>query len=233
MPTRDTKVPHPDDKPSHRGEYEALRDEIKLLQHEMHQTWLWAVIPAGAVYAWLASATAKGSPSLPAELWFIPVVLVLLCGIRYLVFACRINQLVEYQCDLEEDAFGREGKLRGIASCHRKDFFPMISIVGAWFVWGVLMDCAIYLSCEASKMGRMQYIFVASLVWVILAIYPICLSWKLRQNGKDSDPAPAGGSTAQASPLVPIQPAPSTLAPPVVSSPAASSPATSQPTNKP
>jgi hypothetical protein len=40
-------------------EYKALREEIMLYHHEMHRTWLWAIIPAAAVYTWLALNTAK------------------------------------------------------------------------------------------------------------------------------------------------------------------------------
>jgi len=54
----DTKPPPLEErKPSlsHLDEYKALHDEITLYQHEIHRTWLWAIITAGAIYAWLAS----------------------------------------------------------------------------------------------------------------------------------------------------------------------------------
>ena len=247
MPIRDTKVPHPDDNVSHRGEYEGLRDEIKLYQQEMHRTWLWAIIPAGVVYAWLASpvpagavytwiekSKSKDSTPFPPEVWFIPVVFVLLCGIRYLVFSCRINQLAEYQCDLEEDAFGKKGKLRGIAARNRQSHLPVMFVIGACLVWGALLGCATYVSCEACKMKPRPYILGASVVWLALAAYPIHLSWKLwRMKPSDSDSPPSVGPPAPASPLAPIQLAPSPLATPPVSPSPASPPTNSQPTHKP
>jgi hypothetical protein len=48
-----------------------------------------------------------------------------------------------------------------------------MSVIGACLVWGVLLGCAIYLSCEPSKMKRMPFILGASLVWGILVAYPI------------------------------------------------------------
>jgi hypothetical protein len=197
MATTDTKL-------SHQGEYEALREEIMLYQQEMHRTWLWAIIPAGAVYTWLASrmlqtVAQQPQPStpFPRSVWFIPVVFVLLCGIRYLVFACRINQLARYQCELEEDAFGKEGRLRGIASCNRESLLPMMCVIGACLVWLGLLLCSTYISCTLSQMKPMCLALGAGLVWVILVIYPIYLAyalWRTKPNAGSAGAPPASTS---------------------------------------
>jgi hypothetical protein len=227
MATKDTKL-------SHHDEYEVVRDEITLYQQEMHRTWLWAIIPAGAVYTWLASHKPEPSAPLPPAVWFIPVIFVLLCGIRYLVFSCRINQLAEYQCELEEDAFGKGGKLPGIASRNRQGFLPMISVIGACLVWGGLLASAVYLSCTLSQMKPMPLIRGACLIWAGLVVYPIYLSRMLSQKKPNhSDPAEAIAPPAPVSSLVPVQAAPLPLLASRVSPSAASSPATSQPAHIP
>src|ERR1017187_450710 len=44
---------------NHLEEYKVTREEIAMYQREMHLTWLWAIIPAGAVYTWLPLHTSE------------------------------------------------------------------------------------------------------------------------------------------------------------------------------
>jgi hypothetical protein len=112
--------PSPNPKLSHLEEYKALRDEIMLYQQEMHRTWLWAIIPAAAVYTWLSLQVSHLS-NVPPGVWFIPTAFVLLCSVRYGVFWYRIDRLAKYQCLLEEHAFGDNPENRcGVARWNRK-----------------------------------------------------------------------------------------------------------------
>ena len=109
------------DELTHKDEYEALRDEITMCQHEMHQTWLWATIAAGAVYTWLPSHRSDINNiqlsllgwSIPPSLfsfliWLIPPFLLSFCFFRYGVFWFRIRSLADYQGRIEKHAFRDE-----------------------------------------------------------------------------------------------------------------------------
>jgi hypothetical protein len=220
MTTPDTDISHP-------AEFEALRGEITLYQQEMHRTWLWAIIPAGMVYTWLASRPAQsGSPPpavspLPWVVWFIPAVFVLLCGIRYLVFSCRINHLADYQCRLEEAAFGTEKRLPGIARCNRRHPLPVMSIVGSWLVWAGLLTCSIYLSCTLSQKTPMLLIAGLGLTWMALGWLLYRYFWRAVQQ----EPNQTGSEPDIARALPISSPAP-ILAAPLPSSPPVASPPT-------
>jgi len=160
----------------HHDEYEALHDEITMCQHEMHRTWLWAIIPAGAVYTWLPLHTAQVSTPFPLLVWFIPAAFVFLCGIRYWSFWCRIEQLGKYQCDLEEEAFGngKEGKLCGIARSNLEDRHRKIFLNGACLVWVFLVGFSSALSLLLSPMksdGWAWMGLVAGLIGCSFALY--------------------------------------------------------------
>jgi hypothetical protein len=200
-----------DTKLNHLEEYKALRDEIMLYQQEMHRTWLWAVIPAGAVYTWLPLHAKELSVVPPAAVWFIPAFFVFLCFMRYLVFWYRIDGLAKYQCELEEHGFGeKEEKFCGAARWYRKHFHPGAFIFGACPVWAGMLAGSIYLSCTLSRVSPMASIRAACLVWLAVLACSSCLCWKLPRVGrKDSHATPA------------------------VSPPADGNPATSQPTHKP
>src|ERR1035441_1542799 len=110
-----------DPKLNHLEEYKTLRDEIMLYQQEMHRTWLWAIIPAGAVYTWLPLHM-KQLRSVPAAVWFIPAAFVFLCFMRYLAFSYRIERLAQYQCLLEKGVFDeKKEKAYGVACWNRKN----------------------------------------------------------------------------------------------------------------
>src|ERR1017187_2536949 len=107
--------------PSHLDEYNGLREEITMCQHEMHRTWLWASIAAGAVYTWLPSHRSDINNiqlsllgwSIPPFLfslliWFIPPFLLIFCFFRYGVFWFRIRSLADYQDRIEQLAFREE-----------------------------------------------------------------------------------------------------------------------------
>ena len=91
---------------SHLDEYKALREEITMCQHEMHRTWLWATIAAGAIYTWLPSHRSDiNSIHCSWLVWFIPPFLLFFCALRYRNFWLRIRSLADYQYKIEGDAF--------------------------------------------------------------------------------------------------------------------------------
>ena len=108
-PLMDTNDDPPNGNPTHHDQYTALRDEIALCQHEMHQTWLWATLAAAAVYTWLPSHRSDiNTLPFPWLVWSIPPFLLIFCFFRYLVFWSRIKSLADYQYRIEEDAFWHE-----------------------------------------------------------------------------------------------------------------------------
>jgi hypothetical protein len=238
-----------DDKLNPLEEYKALRQEMMVYQQEMHRTWLWAIIPAGAVYTWLGlhmkELTAVQVPNVGA-VWFIPAAFVLLCFIRYLGFSHRIERLALYQCKLEENGYERKescgDRLCGLARWNRglgeaahtgALFDPNASLCVAFVVWlGLLVGCT-WLSCALSQTPSTLWLVVASLVSVGLSGSYVWLSCRLwRRECKDAHSATAN---------VPAEPAPSAHSPQPASPdsnsvaplPPARTPASSQPTNKP
>ena len=87
-------------------EYKIVHDEIAMCQKEMHQTWLWATIAAGAIYTWLASHRSEiyNLGVLRWLIWPVPPVLLFFCARRYSIFNQRIVWLVQYLCKIEEAA---------------------------------------------------------------------------------------------------------------------------------
>jgi hypothetical protein len=150
---------------NHLEEYKVVHDEITMYQSEMHRTWLWAIIPAGAVYTWLALHTSELG-TIPGPVWFIPTGFLTICAARYWVFNSRIKALVEYCLELETDAFGNEKQnLQGIAHFNDKRFLPKQTtppkgfkwlfspkrfVVGAGFIWAGLFLCSLRLSVTLS-----------------------------------------------------------------------------------
>lgn len=135
------------DKLTHGAEFELIHDQITLYQRELAHTWLWAVIPAGAVYTWLSLNRLK-LDTLDRLVWFIPACFVALCSIRYVLFWLHLSGLVAYLHKLEEDAFGaiRNGKPEGIARYNKKHTHPTALFVGACLVWLIIFGCCSYLS---------------------------------------------------------------------------------------
>ena len=226
-------------KMTHLDEYKDLRAEIMLYQREMHQTWLWAVIPAGAVYTWLSSHTKELGPA-PLVFWLIPAALILLCFMRYQVFWYRIERLDQYQVGLEKEAFGEE-KLCGVARWNRKpvpDIFEadtaptfrdhclhrvvkgrslMSLATGAFWAWLLLfassVGLSVFLWCRASDASRSES-----------RVAPV---------GQIASPVliyPAFSVSTSIAPLLTASNAVSTSTAPL---PSASNAASSQPTNKP
>jgi hypothetical protein len=242
-------------------EYKAVREEIMVYQQEMHRTWLWAIIPAGAVYTWLALHM-NGLSNVRA-FWFIPAVLVLLCFIRYLGFSHRIERLALYQCKLEENAYQTDGlcdeRLCGLARWNRRrhlspssatswsEFWrwmrkplhpmallhPMASLVGASCVWlGLLVGCVL-LSCALSQTDPMAFLSGAFVVWLGLLVSYGLLSCALAlREQEDAHPAAGVLPAAQISSPAPSQSAAFALSTSVASPPGASTPASSEPTHK-
>jgi hypothetical protein len=105
-------------------EYKTVHDEIAMCQKEMHQTWLWATIAAGAIYTWLAShgSEINNLGSLHWFIWFVPPVLLFFCALRYWIFNKRITWLARYLCRIEKAAFGQDDNvpLPGVARYHQK-----------------------------------------------------------------------------------------------------------------
>jgi hypothetical protein len=110
-------------RPYHLEEYKATHEEIIMCQREMHRTWLWATIAAGAIYTWLASHGSEidyiGSDWL---IWIIPPILLFFCFLRYLIFRNRIGWLTDYLLRIEDWAFKQENGLPGLAHHHRERF---------------------------------------------------------------------------------------------------------------
>jgi hypothetical protein len=143
---------------THVHEYEVVHEEITLYQREMHRTWLWAIIPAGAVYTWLSLHT--GKINIPWPVWFIPTGFFIICFGRWWAFESRISVLVEYLLKLEEAAFGKgnENELPGIAHYNRdykryhpddprnEDAEPRKLVRRARGVWQVLIILSCFLS---------------------------------------------------------------------------------------
>ena len=121
-------------------EYKTVHDEIAMCQKEMHQTWLWATIAAGAIYTWLAShgSEINNLGVLRWLIWLVPPVLLSFCAIRYTIFNQRITWLAEYLCIIEEAGFGGNDKLPlpGVAHYHQKCLKEMclhwVGLRGAW-----------------------------------------------------------------------------------------------------
>lgn len=88
-------------RPTQLDDYNIVYEEVKGYQREMHQTWLWAVLGGAAVYS-AVGLKGGGQPGFVS--WVVPV-LVLVCWLRYWHFGERIEQLCEYLCLIEKDAF--------------------------------------------------------------------------------------------------------------------------------
>jgi hypothetical protein len=152
--------PAPPDKckPSHRDEYETLREEIMLYQHEIHRTWLWAIITAGAIYTWLASHRMDINVSSKSVVW-LPPFLLFVCALRYFSFRFRIRLIARYLLELEEDAFGRENNpaLHGFGHYTSKMWLfgfskgDCFSYLGTLILWIILISWSCFLSCSLSK----------------------------------------------------------------------------------
>jgi hypothetical protein len=105
-------------------EYKTVHDEIAMCQKEMHRTWLWATIAAGAIYTWLAShgSEINNLGFLRWPIWFVPPVLLSFCALRYLIFNQRITWLAQYLVRIETEVFGPDDNvpLPGVARYHQK-----------------------------------------------------------------------------------------------------------------
>ena len=148
----DTKPPPLEErKPSlsHLDEYKALHDEITLYQHEIHRTWLWAIITAGAIYAWLASHSTviNGFPKIFVV--FLPVFFICVCAARYFNFKKRIEVIGCYLLEVEEDAFGLENgaKLPGFVHFSQNHGLSRASLLGTRILWLILICWSFALSC--------------------------------------------------------------------------------------
>jgi hypothetical protein len=135
---------------SHLDEYKALRDEITLYQHEIHRTWLWAIITAGAIYAWLASHRPDIN-DLPREfVVFLPVFFLIVCAMRYFSFKRRIEDIGRYLLKVEEDAFVRENnaKLPGFVHFSINRRWSRVSLLATIILWSILICWSFVLSCS-------------------------------------------------------------------------------------
>ena len=244
-----TKLTHPEEDDAtltHLEEYKEVRAEIRLYQQEMHNTWLWAIIPAGATYTWL-SLHVKELGRVPAPIWFVPAVLTFLCVMRYRVFSSRIERLAQYQCLLEEHAFGGEG-LCGVARWNHKGLRCRYARGPASKRCRRLARFILKaLACRRRKRLRRLWHFVywvqrphlkvltggASLVWLGLLIASFGLSWTLWQrdvaNSKSASRDAAGGQVASPVLIYPAFPVSPSVSPVLTGSNSAKS----QPTKKP
>jgi len=120
-------------------EYKTVHDEIAMCQKEMHQTWLWATIAAGAIYTWLAShgSEINNLGSLHWFIWFVPPVLLFFCALRYLIFNQRITWLAQYLFRIETAVFGPDDNvpLPGVARYHQKCLEGMCQPWVKWLRW--------------------------------------------------------------------------------------------------
>jgi hypothetical protein len=149
----------------HLEEYKVMHDEMTLCQREMHQTWLWAIIPAGAVYTWLPL---HAELTIPCPVWFIPTVFLIICFGRWAAFQWRITVLGNYLWDLEEAAFGGSKKieLHGMAHYNiqgprpknkerdppsSKHPLPSVLVLMACLVWVGLIGSSYGLSRSLSQ----------------------------------------------------------------------------------
>jgi hypothetical protein len=143
---------------SHLEEYKTLSAEITLYQHEIHRTWLWAIITSGAVYTWLALHRAEIN-ALSKLVLIIPPILLVFCAIRYFSFRRRIEQIKSYFLELEKDAFGQETNenLRGFGHFTKTNRQHLnlkkldASYYWTFLLWFFLIVCAGYLSYNLSK----------------------------------------------------------------------------------
>jgi hypothetical protein len=142
-------------------EYKALRDEIMLYQQEMHRTWLWAIVPSGAIYTWLPLHLKQASVVAPPGVWFIPVLFVSLCFVRYLAFWYRIDRLAQYQSE----------RYGGIARWNLEDPHLGKFLPNTCRVWAAMVACCVYLSCALSGIPVAWSIVAACLVLFVLAPY--------------------------------------------------------------
>jgi hypothetical protein len=167
---------------SHLDEYKALHDEITLYQHEIHRTWLWAIITAGAIYAWLASHSTviNGFPKIFVGL--LPVFFIFVCAARYFSFRLRIRSITDYLLELEKDAFGQENnpksipQLAGFVNFSKEwepDFVPKIKKFFPYFPKNKKLDGPFFnrLSC-----------YVTIFLWFALIICSFWLSWSLSKT---------------------------------------------------
>ena len=149
----DTKPPPLDEcKLSHLDEYKMLRDEITLYQQEIHRTWLWAIITAGAIYTWLVThrADINALPkSVSILLLFLPTFFLIVCCLRYYSFTHRINTINKYLLKVEEDAFGQENnsEFSGFLHFSEKTRFggfshSVISLNITIVLWLILICCS-------------------------------------------------------------------------------------------
>jgi hypothetical protein len=182
--TEDTE----NNKPSHLDEYKALHDEVTMCQHEMHRTWLWASIAAGAVYTWLPSHRSDiNNIHLSLLGWSIPPLLLIFCFFRYGVFWFRIRSLVDYQCRIEKHAFIEEKQLPGIArynrECLDKNIFD--SGAGAFPLPERFMKMLPGWIKQWLPSTRHFFTWVAFILWSALIVSSILLSWSLSRTKSD------------------------------------------------
>jgi hypothetical protein len=233
-----------DPKLNHVEEYKGLRDEIAMYQQEMHRTWLWAIIPAGAVYTWLALHI-KDLANFPRAVWFIPAGFVLLCFVRYLGFWYRIKGLAGYQCVLEKDVFEKE-EACGLARWNLKRHVPPSSanfwsklwancrhptafMFYASFVWLGLLACCILLSCALSQIHPFWFLAGTFLVWLGLSAGYMWFISKVWRGQQEEAEVRRG---AHVSSSTPSQSAAFSRSTSAASPPGASTPASSEPTHK-
>jgi hypothetical protein len=105
-------------------EYKTVHEEIAMCQKEMHQTWLWAAIAAGAIYVWLAAHRSEINSlhEYRWPIWFVPLIPLLFCGFRYLIFNRRITWLAQYLLKIEDAGLGPDhgSPLVGVAHHHQE-----------------------------------------------------------------------------------------------------------------
>jgi hypothetical protein len=157
---------------SHLDEYKALHDEITLYQHEIHRTWLWAIITAGAIYAWFASHSFYTFASIFVV--FLPPFFLIVCCVRYFSFRLRIHSITDYLFELEKDAFGQENNPKRIPQLpgfvhFSKEWEPKF----AYFPKNKKLD-GTFFNCIS--------LYVTFILWLILIICSVWLSWSLSRT---------------------------------------------------
>ena len=163
---------------SHLDEYKALREEITMCQHEMHRTWLWASIAAGAVYTWLPSHRSDiNSIHLHVLVWYIPPFLLIFCFFRYGVFWFRIRSLADYQDRIEQLAF-REEKGSSTFSVDELEL-SRTQLPGFAHYNGECLDKKIV---KRLPSWRGFFTGVKVILWSALIVCCLLLSWSLPQT---------------------------------------------------
>jgi hypothetical protein len=93
----------------HLEQYKMLREEVMQHMREMYRTEFWGAAAIAAVFSFLFSSKQPAGNLM----WFIPPLVILVCGVRTRVLFGRIRLISTYLQKIEKEVFAFDPKLPG------------------------------------------------------------------------------------------------------------------------